>query len=122
MAAIDKSGKTLFYPFSGPDILHGNCLFPNADTTIMIGLEPVGSAPFLQKNTSDTLSTYFRSVNSSLYAILNFSFFRTAAMKKDLRSEVNGTTPVMMIFLERTGNRVLEVKPLHINEIGRAHV
>ena len=118
LANIDRPGRTLFYPFSGPDILHGNCLFPKADTTVMIGLEPVGSAPFLQKNTNDTLSTYFRSVNSSLYAILNFSFFRTAAMKTDLRSEVNGTTPVMMIFLERTGNRVLDVRPIHINENG----
>jgi hypothetical protein len=119
LAGVDRVNHTLFYPFSGPDILHGTCLFPNADTTVMIGLEPVGSTPFLQKNNSDTLSRYFQSVNSSLYAILNFSFFRTIAMKRDLRSEVNGTTPIMMIFLQRTGHIVLDVKPIHIDESGK---
>jgi hypothetical protein len=119
LAGVDRPNHTLFYPFSGPDILHGNSFFQHADTTVMIGLEPVGTTPFLSKNNSDTLKSYFQSVNASLYAILNFSFFRTIAMKKDLRSAVNGTTPIMMIFLERTGNRVLDVKPIHIDENGK---
>ena len=119
LAGVDRVHHTLFYPFSGPDVLHANAFFPNADTTVMIGLEPVGSVPFTGKNTQDTLTAYFQEVNSSLYTVLNWSFFRTISMKKDLRTEVNGTTPIMMIFLERTGNRVLDVKPIHIDSTGK---
>jgi len=120
LAEINKQNFTLFYPFSGPDILHADCFYPNADTTIMVGLEPVGTVPFTEKNHGDTLSKYFGSVNNSLYAILNFSFFRTQAMKKDLRSaEINGTAPLMMIFLERTRNRVLDVKYVHVDSLGK---
>jgi hypothetical protein len=119
LGTINKKGLNLFYPFSGPDVLHANCFFANADTTVMVGLEPVGTAPFVNGTEQDTLSKYFRTVNNSLYAILNFSFFRTVAMKADLRNEqVNGTTQLMMIFLARTGNRVLDVKPIHIDTNG----
>jgi len=120
LAAINSGPFTLFYPFSGPDILHADCFYPEADTTVMIGLEPVGTVPFTDKSKSDTLAKYFASVTRSLYAILHFSFFRTEAMKKDLRTaELNGTTPLMMIFLQRTGNRVLDVKYIHIDSAGR---
>ena len=120
LVGTKKKKFTLFYPFSGPDILHANCFYPNADTTIMVALEPVGSVPFAVKNTTDTIGKYFASVNKSLFAILNFSFFRTEAMKKDLRTaELNGTTPLMMIFLERTGSRVLDVKNIHLDSLGK---
>ena len=62
------------YPFSGPDILNAYTLFQHAKTFIMVGLEPFGSLPDFKKN-ADSLNNYFKSVDQSLYAIFNFSFF-----------------------------------------------
>ena len=117
---MNGSMSTLFYPFSGPDILNANIFFPDAETYVMVGLEPVGNVPFIGNDTIDTLSNYLGSVNNSLYAILKFSFFRTIAMKNDLKSgEVNGTIPLMLIFLARTGNEILDVKKVRINKEGK---
>jgi hypothetical protein len=110
---------TFFYPFSGPDVLHGNMFFPNADTTIMIGLEAVGNIPFLGFTPKDSLYKYFGTINNSLYAVLNYSFFRTLSMRKDLTAaQVGGTLPLLLILLERTHNRVLNVRGVHLDKSG----
>ena len=36
---------TMFYMFSGPDFLYANAFFPNANTYILCGTEPVGPIP-----------------------------------------------------------------------------
>jgi hypothetical protein len=43
------SPKTVFYPFSGPDILHCVQFYPDADQYIMIALEKYGSLPNYRK-------------------------------------------------------------------------
>ena len=111
---------TLFYPFSGPDFLNAEIFFPTADTLVLVGLEPRGKAPEITAALKDSLPKYLNEVERSLYAILNFSFFRTNSMKVDLQSEdVNGTTPVMMLFLERTGNNVMDVQSIYIDKSGK---
>jgi hypothetical protein len=69
----------LFYPFSGPDILHAQTFFPEADKYVMIGLEPVGSLPEFKKEETDSLDAYYNKVNTSLNAILKFSFLEQKA-------------------------------------------
>ena len=119
MQELNTKRFTFFYPFSGPDVLHGNMFFPNADTTIMIGLEPVGNIPFLGFTPKDSLRRYFATINNSLYAVLNYSFFRTLSMRVDLKStQVNGTLPLLLLLLERTHNRVLNVRGVHVNNTG----
>ena len=116
---MNSETKTLFYPFSGPDILNANIFFPGANQYVMVGLEPVGDVPFIGHDSIDTLSNYFRSVESSLFSVLRFSFFRTAAMKTDLkRNEVNGTIPLIMIFLTRTGNEIISIKKIRVDTAG----
>jgi hypothetical protein len=46
----DLRGKTgtVYYPFSGPDALYVDVLFPDSKTVIMAGLEPVGTMPDLE--------------------------------------------------------------------------
>jgi len=85
ISKVVKSQTTLFYPFSGPDILHAQTFFPEADKYVMIGLEPVGSLPEFKKEETDSLDAYYNKVNTSLNAILKFSFFRTESMSKDLK-------------------------------------
>ena len=119
ISKVVKKQTTLFYPFSGPDILHAQTFFPDADKYVMIGLEPVGSLPSFKKEETDSLATYYNRVNTSLNAILKFSFFRTASMSKDLKNaEVDGTLHLLFLFLKRTGNSLCSAKPVIIDSLG----
>ncbi|PBQ31259.1 hypothetical protein CNR22_05600 [Sphingobacteriaceae bacterium] len=114
-----KPEPNLFYPFSGPDILYANLFFPQADKTVMIGLEPVGTLPEFNALKGDSLKRYYDKLNSSLHAILNFSFFRTEAMSKDLKNgEVDGTIHLLFLFLSRTGNAIVSAKPVTVDSLG----
>ncbi len=119
ISKVVKSQSTLFYPFSGPDILYAQTFFPEADKYVMIGLEPVGSLPNFKKENSDSLYSYFNKVNTSLNTILKFSFFRTASMSKDIRNaEVDGTLHLLFLFLKRIGNSICSAKPIIIDSAG----
>ena len=119
ISKIVKPQQTLFYPFSGPDILHAQTFFPEAYTYVMIGLEPVGSFPVFNEKEKDSLDTYFSKVNTSLNAILKFSFFRTESMNKDLRNEeVDGTLHLLILFLKRTRNTLCSAKPVTVDSLG----
>jgi len=112
--------KALFYPFAGADMLNAYTLFPNASSYYMIGLEPVGTPPDFKKiYKSKDLSHYLGTVNQSLESIINFSFFRTKSMAVEFhQSDVNGTMHVILLFLERTGNSILDIKPVAVKPSG----
>lgn len=119
IAKVVKRQTTLFYPFSGPDILHAQTFFPDADNYVMIGLEPVGSLPTFKSSQLDALTPYYNRVNTSLDAILKFSFFRTVSMSKDLKNaEVDGTLHLLFLFLKRTGNLICSAKPVTVDSLG----
>lgn len=112
----DSATKTLFYPFSGPDFLHASTFFPKAKTYVLVGLEPVGSLPDSSQLKNPAV---LPAIQKSLYSILNFSFFRTNAMAKDLkREELDGTTPLLMLFLARTGNTITAYEPVRLKKDG----
>ena len=120
IAKVVKKQTTLFYPFSGPDILHAQTFFPDADNYVMIGLEPVGSLPTFKSSQLDSLTPYYNRVNTSLDAILKFSFFRTVSMSKDLKNaEVDGTLHLLFLFLKRTGNLICSAKPVTVDSLGQ---
>lgn len=114
-----KPAKTLFYPFSGPDILYAYTFFPEVENYIMVGLEPVGTLPKFTNNPEDSIVNYFNKINTSLNAILKFSFFRTESMSKDLKNEeVDGTLHLLFLFLNRTGNSIISAKPVSVDSTG----
>jgi hypothetical protein len=112
--------NTVFYPFSGPDILYASQFYPNAEHFIMIGLEPVGTYPSL----TDTLFTnhldqYYKDINTSLHAIIKFSFFRTLSMEVDFKkTHVNGTLHLLNLFLAKMNHSVCNAQPLVIDGNG----
>ncbi len=113
--------KNIFYPFSGPDVLFASTFFPEANNFTLIGLEPVGTLPIIDDKDliPDSIHHYFNKINTSLYAILNFSFFRTVAMKEDLRNtEVDGTIHLILLFLNKTGHNICSIKPFYIDSLG----
>ena len=113
--------NTLFYPFSGPDFLYANSFFPDADRFIMMGLEPVGTLPFIdQKNMlNDSIGNYFAELKQSLNSVLSSSFFKTISMHSDFRhKQLDGTLHVLLLFIKRTGHDICSVKPGSIDADG----
>lgn len=114
---------TLFYPFSGPDFLHASTFFPEANRVVMVGLEPIGNYPDMNKVAQKSLNGYFNGLRHSLFAILKLSFFRTIAMAQDftgkVTADIDGTLPVIMLFMARTGHRVLYYEKVAVNEEGQ---
>ena len=119
LSVMRKDSGTIFYPFSGPDLLYENNLFKTAHTYIMVGLEPVGDV--IKADKADTKSTeqYFKQLNNSLFEIIAFSFFKTKEMRIDFSSQnLNGTVPVLYHFLARTGNFILKKEFIKLDTAG----
>jgi len=86
---------------------------------MLISLEPVGSYPEFKIEEKDSLDTYFNKINTSLNAILKYSFFRTESMSKDLKNtEVDGTLHLLTLFLKRTGNTLCSAKAITVDSLG----
>jgi hypothetical protein len=112
---------TMFYMFSGPDFLYANAFYPKATTYVLSALEPPGSIPDLMKLPLGGLGSALNNVEHSMAAILNFSFFITKLMKVDLREgQLNGTLPILYVFLARSGKTIRDVSPVALDNKGTA--
>jgi hypothetical protein len=107
--------------FSGPDFLYANVFYPKATTYVLSALEPPGSVPDLTKLPRGGLGSALNNVEHSMAAILNFSFFITKLMKVDLREgQLNGTLPILYVFLARSGKTIRDVSPVALDNKGTA--
>src|SRR5205807_574997 len=61
-----RSSGTMYYMFSGPDFLYAYTFFPDANTYILAGLEPVGQVPDLSSMSADTLNANLSALRSSM--------------------------------------------------------
>lgn len=114
LQAINGHSPTIFYPFSGPDFLYAYSLFPQGKEYVMIGLEPVGTVPDISDVNTGQLNQKLTEARNSLYALLQFSFFRTNDMKVDLAKQ--GVLPVIFLFMARTNNQILNVEFVGIDK------
>ena len=110
---------TAFYMFSGPDFLYADTFFPNADTYVLCGIEPIGPLPDVSKLTPKVLGGELHALQESLNSVLNFSFFITKQMKDDLQKHnLSGTLPILYIFLARSGRTLTDVSYVSLDEEG----
>lgn len=120
---VNQAGGLLFYPFSGPDVLHAVTFFPNADTIVMMGLEPIGKMPDLEKISKAGMGAYFNALQKALESILGQSFFQTVQMQTEftgkVNAEIDGTLPVLLLFLARTNCEVLYYERVALTEDGK---
>jgi hypothetical protein len=113
---------TMFYMFSGPDFLYANAFYGKASTYLLSALEPVGEIPDLTRLPRGEIDAALANVERSLGSILSFSFFITKQMKTDLHGrELNGTLPLLYVFLARTGKAIAGVKPVTLDDTGAIH-
>ncbi len=115
---------TVFYPFSGPDDLYADTLFPDSKVLLMAGLEPVGTMPDLEKLQQDgKLGPYLAQVKTSLFTILAASFFKTKDMKTDFNNQlVDGLMPAMIVFLAREGYPINGIQYIVLAHDGTLHL
>lgn len=119
---LAKPQSTLFYMFSGPDFLYADAFFPNANTYVLSGLEPVGQVPELTKLSRGSLGAELSGLRASLSSVLSYSFFITEKMRHQLRAgKVNGTLPVLYVFLARSGKTIEDVSFVALDEEGNMH-
>src|SRR5438445_8871409 len=94
--------------FSCPDLLYVDQFYPKADVYILCGKESMGPPPdpLQTGNLGSALHNLEEAMNSSL----RFSFFITKDMKVDLQSqELNGTLPILYVFLARADKSITDV-------------
>lgn len=100
---------TMYYMFSGPDALYANIFFPHADTYILAGLEPIGNVPDLTQIPPDALDRQLAALRESMSTILKFQYFITKDMRAGLGAgEINGTLPILYVFLSRLGYTIID--------------
>ncbi len=123
LAGLHHQSRMVFYPFSGPDVLYADTLFPNSKVLLMAGLEPVGSMPDLAALQQEgKLGPYLGEVKTSLFTILAASFFKTKDMKNDFNNQlVDGLMPAMAVFLARQGCTIDNVQYVVLAGDGTLH-
>jgi hypothetical protein len=110
---------TMFYMFSGPDFLYADAFFPDATTYVLAALEPVGQIPDLARIPRGSLGPSLGTVSNSMHTVLSFSFFITHNMRSQLSSgRLNGTIPILYVFLARSGKTVKEVSLINLDVDG----
>ncbi len=110
---------TMFYMFSGPDFLYANAFFPNANTYILCGTEPVGPIPTVAAIPREVLPSALANLRKSLDSLLNWSFFITKDMKLDLtQTQLNGTLPLFYVFIARAGYAIDSVTTVALDRNG----
>lgn len=114
---------TMFYMFSGPDFLYANAFYSRANTYVLGALEPVGAVPDLTRLPRGSVGAALYNVERSLGSILSFSFFITKQMKVDLHAnQVNGTLPILYVFLARSGKTIRNVEIVALDDRGGMHL
>jgi hypothetical protein len=103
------SSGTMYYMFSGPDFLYAYTFFPDANTYILAGLEPVGQVPDLSHMNAEMLNANLGGLRNAMSTLLITHYFVTEEMRAEIgRSNLNGTLPILYVFLARLGCTVLD--------------
>lgn len=110
-----RNAPTVWYPFSGPDILFAEAFFPGAGHYELCGLESCEMLPDLAALSPDQQTAALDGLYTSLTTALSYSFFITKDMRVDLqRTAVKGTLPVCLVFLARLGYPIESVTPVSL--------
>jgi len=108
---------TLFYPFSGPDILNASTFFPQASQYILMGLEPIGTVPSLKGKKVKDVEKGLKHLQGALGEILGkYNYFITQYMGYRIGTHsFNGIGGVLMMFLARTNHEIISLDKITLN-------
>lgn len=99
------------YLFGGPDFLGAHAFFPNADTLVLGGLEPVGSVVPPESLAPAALATSLAATREAISTALFAGYFVTREMNAQLRQgNFWGVLPMLYAQMALTGNRIISVE------------
>jgi len=114
-----RSANTVFYPFSGPDFLFANLIFPHAETYLMCGLEPCEPLPEWNTFTPGDMAVGLEGLVGGLDTVLQYSYFITKEMRTDFQAtRFRGVLPSFLVFLARTGHVVQSINSVRLDASG----
>jgi hypothetical protein len=106
-----------FYMFSGPDFLYVDQFFPKASVYVLCGKESMGPPPDPLR--IENLPGALHNLEEAMSSSLRFSFFITKDMKVDLQQQqLNGTLPILYVFLARADKTISDVTFISLNGNG----
>ncbi len=122
-SALSKTcpvGKTLLYPFSGPDFFNAYWLFPDCETIVMFGLEHVGEVPDLDRMNEAQFARMLADVRTATTDFFSRNYFITENMSRQLRTaQLRGVIPLFMIPMALSGVDILRIRPFEFPAIAR---
>ncbi len=109
------SGKTLLYPFSGPDFFNAWWLFPDCENFVMFGLEHLGDAPNIEKMSKRQFPRLLADVRAATGDFIDRNYFITENMARQLHTaQLHGVVPLVMISMAISGLDILRIVPLNL--------
>ena len=105
---------TVFYPFSGPDFVTVNQVYPDADRYVMVAMQAAGEptllAPMSPERAQQFQAKFLREWKRFAYN----AFFITAELEADrfAKSTHIGITTILMTFALYSGYDIAEVYPI----------
>jgi hypothetical protein len=112
----------VFYPFSGPDWVSVQALYPGHPVYVFFGLEPEGHIQRLrhlpEQWTPAIAKQNLVNLEYSLDEILRLNFFKTKEMAVELRRVwLDGATPLLLLFFKRCGYTILWVERIEVDSL-----
>ena len=113
-------GKTLLYPFSGPDFFNAYWLFPECETFVMFGLEHIGAPPDIEAMNERQVTRMVADVRSATTDFFGRNYFITENMSRQLRTaQLRGVVPLFMISMALSGVDILRIRPYEFPAVAR---
>jgi hypothetical protein len=113
---LSQRRPVLLYMFSGPDFLYADAFFPDAETYVLCGLEPVGAIPQVTEANRRAIAR----IRGALSSVLNLSFFKTINMRSDFAGgTLGGVLPALYVFLARAGKTVEDATLVRLGPAGQ---
>ena len=116
----NSDSLTVFYPFSGPDFLHVNYLYPNTKTFVLLAIEKIGNIPDFETKGARFTEKYLKDINNFMRDIYLRGYFITSHMKTDLKeTSNNGLLGSLYWFISRTEHKIINQEFITLDENGR---
>lgn len=111
VATIMPQTYNVFYPFSGPDVLHVMAFYPNANEYVFVGQEAIGDIQKLFSSCQNQAiyATRLSAINKGIDSLLRRSFFVTADMMYQVSRSELGVVPFIMLQLSKLGFEIKAV-------------
>jgi hypothetical protein len=120
LAQSCPAGRTLMYPFSGPDFFNAYWLFPRCETIVMFGLEHIGEVPDIDAMNERAILLLLADVRAAMSSFRARNYFITGNMAKQLRtSQLHGVLPVFMLSMALAGLDIVRVVPHELAPLSR---